>query len=142
MLLASWRHSRSAFDGDAKIEFNGITTGYSNRVLYGNGSGASSFSQSQILLLGNAGTSTSNTFSNNLAYIANYTSSSNKSVSLDLVIENNATSTSMGIEGALWSNTAAITSLLVTGISGNLVAGSMFSLYKITKGSDGITTVS
>jgi hypothetical protein len=142
VLLSSWRHSGSTTDAGATLEFNGITTGYSNRILFGNGSAASSFSESRILWLGNGGISTANTFGNNLAYIPNYTSSSNKSVSTDFVIENNATATGMGIGAGLWSDTAAITSLLITGLSGNLVAGSMFSLYKITKGSDGIVTVS
>jgi hypothetical protein len=141
VLVASWRHSRSAVDGDAKIEFNRVTNGYSNRVLYGNGSGTSSFSQSQILLLGSAGSSTANVFSNNLAYISNYTSLANKSVNLDLVTENNSASVSLGIEAATWANTAPITSIRITAISGNIVANSSFSLYGIKSGSDKVTQI-
>ena len=43
----------------------------------------------------------------------------------------------------LFSNTSPITSITLTSQSGeNLVVGSTVSLYKITKGSDGIVTVS
>jgi len=139
VLVANWRHSRAATDGDAKIEFNGSTSGYSNRILYGNGSGTSSFSQSQILLLGSGGSATANTFSNNIAYIINYTSSGNKAISSDLVTENNATSVSLGLEAATWANTTSITSMRITSISGNIVANSSFSLYGIKRGSDGQT---
>jgi hypothetical protein len=44
---------------------------------------------------------------------------------------------------SLWSSTAAITSLAFSDISAaNYLAGSTISLYKITKGTDGIVTTS
>ena len=76
-------------------------------------------------------------------YIPNYTGSTNKSISVDSVTENNATNNLMNIQAGLWSNTAAITSILFTSdTAGGFLAGSTISLYKITKGSDGIVTTS
>jgi phage-related tail fiber protein len=90
--------------------------------------------------------STANTFGSLSLYLLNYTSSSNKTFSVDYVDENNDTTTSRGIRAGLWSNTAAITSLTFTlgGVPGsdNFPQNCTFSLYKITKGSDGIVTTS
>jgi hypothetical protein len=85
---------------------------------------------------------TANTFSNGSLYIPNYTSSSNKSISEDTVSENNATDGRLKINAALWSNSAAITSMTFEAFTGNFATGSTISLYKITKGSDGIVTTS
>jgi hypothetical protein len=44
-------------------------------------------------------------------YIPNYAGSSNKSVSIDAVTENNATAAEANLVAGLWSSTAAITSI-------------------------------
>lgn len=75
---------------------------------------------------------TASTFSSNEIYIPNYTSSNAKSFSVEYVTENNATAGYNGFTAGLWSQTAAITSLsFARATSGNLVAGSTFSLYGI-----------
>ena len=89
----------------------------------------------------NKSTYTANTFGNSVIYIANYAGSTYKSFSKDSITENNATAADQGVGAGLWSNTAAITSLSLT-VTSNMVAGSTFSLYGITKGSDGIVTTS
>lgn len=132
---------------DLALRFNGSTTGYSNRQLQGNGSAVASaapFSDRIWLGYTNPSFYTSNTFGNSIAYIPNYTAAVNKSVSGDTVMENNATSAFQFITAGLWSNTAAITSVNVSidfG-TGNFAIGTTVSLYKITKGSDGIVTTS
>jgi hypothetical protein len=64
-------------------------------------------------------------------------------MSVDAVNENNATSAQQEIRAWLWSETSAITSLTISAIGANqMVAGTTISLYKITKGSDGIVTTS
>ena len=108
------------------LTFNGSTTGYSEKLLYGTGSVAGSASNSgagfvwvfETVL----STYTANTFSNNEIYIPNYTSSNNKSVSADNVQENNATGSNQYLVAGLWSNTAAITSI-------NIASGSSFDQY-------------
>jgi hypothetical protein len=77
---------------------------------------------------------TANTFSNTEFYIPNYTSSVAKSVSINGVGENNATQSAQAITAALWTGTAAITSVTILPSSGNTIAQhSTASLYIITK---------
>ena len=123
------------------ISFNGSTANLSGRWLAGDGStvGSGSFRPFGLSAANNA---TASTFSNGQIYVPNYTSSSNKSVSLDTVNENNATRARQNIDAGLWSDSSAITQFTITSAAGNLVAGSTVSLYKITKGSDGIVTTS
>jgi hypothetical protein len=147
VLVTSLRSNRSGPDTEdsVKIEFNGVTTGYSGRWLRGDGANtnSSTFSTAFFLQNQNAGGTTSNTFSNASVYIPNYTSSNNKSLSVDTVNENNATTAWALIVAGLWSNTAAITSLTLTPNVGTaLVQYSSATLYGITKGSDGIVVVS
>jgi hypothetical protein len=113
-----------------KIRFNGTTTNLSTRYLYGSGSAAASYTEgSNIYGYETASTYTANTFSNSEIYIPNYTSSNVKSVSVDAVTENNATTAEMALFAGLWNNTAAITSVQLVSNTGNFVANSTFSLY-------------
>ena len=129
------------------LEFNGVTSGYAERGLEGNGSSAAAFSNagggtkiySGVI---NWNTSTANTFSSFSFYIPNYAGATNKSVSIDQVTEDNGTTSWQTILAGLWANTSAITSTRFFVTTGNLAIGTTISLYKITKGSDGIVTTS
>ena len=126
------------------ISFNGSTSNFSAIYLFGNPALGSPV-QTGILAryIGSvASGNTANTFNSTSIYIPNYSGSRNKSYSVDNATENNATSANMNIIGGTWSDTAAITSLALTTITTSWVAGSTVSLYKITKGSDGIVTTS
>jgi hypothetical protein len=145
VVLFSARTADTAAGPAGQIFFNGSTAGLSERSLEGDGSGRSSFTTS----FGYAGTinwtgTTANTFSSSAIYIPNYTGSTNKSFSVDSVTENNATLSVQTITAGLWSNTEAITSITLrrNGATFDLLAGTTASLYKITKGSDGIVTTS
>jgi hypothetical protein len=143
VILASLRSARSDTDDPIVIELNGSAANFSGRELYGNG--ASVFTTTRTNFVGYipAVSFTSNTFGNLAMYFPNYAGSTNKSFSTDTVTENNGTTSYQEILASLWSNTAPITSMLFkSGTSNNLVAGSTISLYKITKGSDGIVTTS
>jgi hypothetical protein len=146
VVVCALRANASAVNDNPIFRFNGIATNYSYRVLRGTGSATSSYSGgTTFFFLGesNGNSSTSNTFSNQTVYIPNYTASTNKSVSIDSVMENNSTEAYQNIIAGLWSNTAAITSILFQSVdSHNLLAGSTISLYGILKGSDGIVTTS
>lgn len=114
VILASIRTTNGTPNTDMAMRFNGSTSGYSNRQLYGTGSQALSnapFSDRIYIGSGNGNGATSNTFGNQLIYIPNYKTSNNKSVSTDAVSENNGTTAFMNLVAGLWSNSAAITSI-------------------------------
>lgn len=121
---------------------NGNTSNLSYKLLRGDGAAASSFSLPRNYV--NADTSTANTFGNLSLFIPNYASSNPKSMSSDFVGENNATNSYAGIQATLWNDTTAISSLTLDAAA----SGAIFkqyttaSLYGITAGSDGVTTVS
>lgn len=146
-LLVSARLSSTNSEG-LFVEFNGSTSGYSARDLYGTGSSAASsvnpYGITSKLFIGSQASSaqTSSTFNNTSVYIPNYTSSNAKSVSTENVMETNATATNMDVLAGLWTGTAAITSIVITSNNGNLVQYTSATLYGILKGSDGVTTVS
>jgi len=148
LVVCSLRSSNS-LDGQnygaATLAINGSTANLTRRNLIGLGSGTpESYSGTSISVLTNGSTSTANTFTNSSVYFPNYAGSTNKSMSFDLVMENNGTLAFQEIMAGLWSQTTAISSLTFTasGSGATLVAGSTISLYKITKGSDGIVTTS
>jgi hypothetical protein len=127
--------------GDSALQFNGSSSGYSGRYLYGaTGSGVGVGTEGTsayniVRIQSNDGTA--NTFSNTNINILNYASSAPKLVSYDSVSENNGTSSIQTIAAELWSDTAAITSLGMS--TSNFAQYSSFSLYGITKGSGGAT---
>jgi hypothetical protein len=139
-ILASLRSSADTF---LSIRFNGSTSNYTNRQLRGETPSVNSISRTDDYVGNTAPVSvTANTFGSHSTYIPNYAGSTNKSFSIDSVTENNATDAFQALTAGLWSDTSAITSVrfAIFGGGGNLVAGSTISLYKITKGSDGIVT--
>jgi hypothetical protein len=127
---------------DLYISLNGSTSGFTSRALEGQGAAASSSTVARYLGTINGAAQTANTFGNVSLYIPNYSGATNKSFSVDAVTENNATTAIQTIAAGLWSNTAAITSVAFTPTGGSLLADTIISLYKITKGSDGIVTTS
>jgi len=130
----------NAVDG-IRLAFNGSNAS-SARRLYGSGTTVTSDTTNGHPFFDSA-TNTSNTFGNSTIYITNYTGSTNKLFSVDGANETNATQSYQGISAGLWSNTAAITEIAVSAETAtNLQVGSIISLYKITKGSDGIVTTS
>lgn len=118
-----------------KIEYNGSTSSYTRRQLVGDGSAASSYSGSDGFIgYVNASTYTANAFASGSIYIPNYTSSNYKSASGDTVSENNATTGIQSMTAHLWSNTAAITSIKLSDLSGaaSFVQYSTATLYGVT----------
>jgi len=131
-VVMSVRATRSGAVTDImNVSFNGTSTNESSRRLEGNGSSASSASNSLLLAYQASSTdATANTFGNAEFYIPNYTSSNFKSASNDGVSENNGTTAYAGFAANLWSNTAAITSITFTPDAGSdFVQYSSFSLY-------------
>jgi hypothetical protein len=142
-VFISARSTRSATSDGFYLTVNGSTAKLTSRYLEGNGSSAASGTENRLVGTLSAATSTANTFASNSIYFPNYTGSTNKSYSVDAVNENNATSAGQIIIAGLRSQTAAITSLTFSpSVGPNLAIGTTASLYKITKGSDGIVTTS
>lgn len=151
LLVTSLR--ASGVSGNSWVQYmlrlNGSTTGYSERVLYGAGSGSgasvSNTTQTGLVFqwIPDEG-ATSSTFGNASFYIPNAQSSAAKSVSVDSVTENNATSAIANISAGLWNNSAAITSISLIDLTtlGGFPSGSSVTLYGITAGSSGGVTVS
>lgn len=136
LLVTSLRtdNDPDGFDyGVANVQFNGSVANYSSIRLLGTGDAVDSTSAANFTFVVNGSGSTANTFSNDQFYISNYTSSAAKSVSTEQVWENNLTRADAAIRAMLWDNTAAISSIAVNALSsGNFVAGSLASLYKIS----------
>ena len=107
----SMRGSRSAVYDTVNLTFNG-STGFSSKLLQGNGSTAGSYNYANNIYVDLEGNSaTASTFSNAEFYIPNYAGSTYKSVSIDGVGETNGTTAYTNLSAGLWSNTAAITSV-------------------------------
>jgi hypothetical protein len=120
------------------LTFNGSTSSYSAIRLNGNGASASSNSSSSAsaidgIVISGSG-DTSSTFGNTEFYIPNYAGSSNKSVSIDNVTENNGSTAFARLIAGLWGNSAAITSITLTasGVE-TFVQYSTATLYGVSK---------
>lgn len=140
LIKFSARNSGSNGYDNLKLSFNGTPSGtsYSGRVLahYTTGvlSQTSSSADSFIYQYTSGANATSNTFANGEIYLPNYTSSNYKSISADSVSENNSGSTystTGGFGAGLWSNTAIISSIVLTASTGNFETNSSFYLYGI-----------
>jgi hypothetical protein len=114
------------------LRFNSATTNFSDRWVYGTGSGALSTTNNNIDFLINRSSNTANIFGNTEIYIPNYRSSNNKSVSIDTVAEDNATLAYTLLSAGIWSNTAAITSIQILASTGNIAQYSTAYLYGIS----------
>lgn len=137
-LVLSARSDYSGQSDEAYLKLNGSSASiYSWRMVYGTVGTAASASDSaegygiagiQI----DAATSTANVFANGEIYIPNYASADYKSVLMEHCTENNG-SANLKLIAGLWSSTAAITSLSLSGQLGNFVQYSTASLYGILK---------
>jgi hypothetical protein len=146
-LVISSRNTGANTERDIFLQFNGSSSNYSVRRLYGDGGSAFSdvfTSGADALRIGFAsGTNqTANTFGSIKVTISNYTRPTVKSVSSDSVTENNATRALQSIHAGLWNDTSAINSLTLQLILSQVFAQhSSASLYGIRRGSDGRTEV-
>jgi hypothetical protein len=139
-LVLAARSSRGG-ENQVKIEFNGSTSGYTSRSLYGSSGSTASNSTTSIWQNAMSDSSqTANTFGSGSFYILNYTGSTDKSVTMDSASENNGVAVYQFLTGGIWANSAAITSIVLSGLNGeNFVQNTCASLYGITKGSGGAT---
>jgi hypothetical protein len=114
------------------ISFNGSTSNFSGRYLEGSGLGSGSGSFARFVGVDNSLNSTGSTFSNNMVYISNYAGSNYKPFSADSAQENNQTQAQQTLNGGLWSQGTAITSVTITPANGSYVQYSTAYLYGIS----------
>jgi hypothetical protein len=130
-------------NGGLRIRVNGGTANLSTRLLYGNGSSAASGTDTTYVGTVTNSNQTANTFGSTALYFPNYAGSTAKSFSGELVDETNATTATQWVTAGLFNSTSPITAIEFSGDgAGNFVQYSSATLYGITKGSDGIVTVS
>jgi hypothetical protein len=126
ILVTNVTHSANA-EIDLTIRFNGDSGANYNRVaMTGNGSAAASFAQTSnngAELLG-----ASTTISGAITQVMDYSATDKHKT---VLFRGNLTAGRVSATAARWANTAAITSLSVSVLSGNYAIGSTFSLYGI-----------
>lgn len=135
VIKVSVRNSAAAIYDNLLVKINGVTTSQSNRSILGVGSGTpSSVSDTPIYGLAVVGNNaTASTFSNVEIYIPNYASTTtNKSVSIDGVTENNATAAGATLIAGLYASNTAVTSVVLAPNSGTFSQYSTAYLYGVS----------
>jgi hypothetical protein len=117
------------------IKVNGVTTSQSFRDILGSGSGTPTSISDTPLYTASIpyALATASTFSNISIYIPNYAGSTNKSISIDAVGENNATAGRNQLMAGLYASSSPVTSISFTMNQGNLAQYSTATLYGIKK---------
>jgi hypothetical protein len=141
MIVHSMRGANASTIGTVDITFNNSTSGYTNRSIFGTSTIVYAYTYTTLQYLwggyyqGNS--TTSNTFGNGQIYIPNYANSTLvKSAIIDQVSENNATTSDAAmatINGGLWNNTAAITSVKLKNEYADWMQHSTATLYGIKR---------
>lgn len=135
-ILTSIRTSRTASKyGNMKITFNTSTSNITGRFLRQFDTSTESFSTTAVEWGAPTAATTASTFGNAIIYIPNYAGSTNKSVLVDSVIEDNSTTAFNYLSVGLWSQTTAITglSLYTSDASSDIAQHSTAVLYGISK---------
>lgn len=149
LLVFSTRSSQAGYSfDDIALRFNGDSgANYEQHVLRSRDSVTAAFSgtATRIDIYGSpAGSATPGVFGAGQAYIVNYAGNTHKAVMTQGFSEtNNANSVQGGIVAGKWKNVNPITSISIFSLNGwTLLQYSSATLYGVTAGSDGTTTVS
>jgi hypothetical protein len=131
-IVVSSRTDRAAVPDYIGIKPNGSSANLSLRILEGYNGSVSSGTDTYIYGYCPGASATASTFGNMQFYIPNYRSSNYKSVSVESNVENNASTGGNWMTAGLWSNTAAITSVVLYPVLGsNFVQYSTAYLYGV-----------
>lgn len=114
-IVISGRSDFGQHYGGGTLRFNGDSSAYSYRRIYGDtttvGSSAGAAAAGIIDWDVNGAPTTANTFGNTQIYIPNYASSNFKCAMIDYTVENNAAAAINGLHVGMWSSTAPISSI-------------------------------
>jgi hypothetical protein len=135
-IVVSARITNASINEYVVVKLNSSTTNYYDISAFGNGASTGAAGNSNtvagVYWLGTpAASTTANTFGNAEIYIPNYTSSNYKTMSIDAVSENNATTAYQFLVSGSLRNVSAVSSITLTPTAGSLAAYSTFSLYGI-----------
>jgi hypothetical protein len=144
-IVVSCRTNRADVKDYIAVRPNGSTSNDSSRTLSGDGSSASSDTESAVILVATTGgTATASVFGNADIYIPNYTSANNKSIYMDGVGENNATESRAQLSAGLWADTTAISSLDLVPFIGTLFSqystATLYGIANVTASSSAYAT--
>jgi hypothetical protein len=128
-IVVSARSTNADIDDHLFVKPNNSASNMTQIWLRGSGSAASSSTSVRFAIPG--ATSTASVFGNTELYIPNYTSANFKSFSGETVQETNATEAYQYLCAFLWSDTAAITSLVLDLSNGNFAQYSTATLYGV-----------
>ena len=138
ILKISARSDRpSIFNDYMNISFNGNTTGYTSRIMYGTGTSVASYTETsasapRYLAELPASTATTSVFGSVEVSILNYTSSNYKNFHAEGVLEHSTSAAVLSLVTGYWSNNSSITSITIgLGVGTNFLANSTFTLYGI-----------
>lgn len=125
---------RNQDSADTVITFNGSSANVSSKYIYGTGSAmGGATAASNIYSLATRSSNTSNTFASGEIYITNYASTSNsKSISKDVVTENNSTEAFQYLTAGLFSSNSAISTVTIAPTTGLFDQNSTAYLYGIS----------
>jgi hypothetical protein len=135
-LIVNYSTRANANTNYLTLKFNGSSSGYSDKAIYGDGStagGTGNTGGAYTYGMNNNSTYTASSFASGSFYISNYASSNSKVVSNDSVQETNATQAYAWLQASLWANSAPINSITLTSLSGSFVQYSTATLYGIRK---------
>jgi hypothetical protein len=151
LIRYSLRHTTAAVD-PGNFYFNNDTAGnYGMKLLLSDGANYGSFSNASYLaqynnwsgIFLNPSSATAGIFNNIEVYIPDYASTNRyKPVNVMCVNENNATGAFTSTSAGIWNSNSAINAITITSSTGLIAQYSSATLYGITAGSDGVTTVS
>lgn len=142
----SLRFARSAVDTPWGVKFNGSASSFASRLLFAFPTGTPG-SQAPTAYVGwaNAASNTANTFTTVAMTIFDYASSTeHKSFNTISTQENNGTSVGLSHSTMSWLSTSPITSIEIydQATGSNIMPYSSVTIYGVSVGSDGTTTVS
>lgn len=132
LLIVTSLRSGSGSTKNISITLNGQTSGISSLYLYGDGQNASAGGTDGGRVIGySAPTSATLSWTNNYAYIPDYTSSKEKNISIDAALEQNQSNNALILSAMTWTGTSAITSISLSIASGLYAQHSTATLYGI-----------
>lgn len=133
IVVGSCRFVRATNGGTMNINFNGSSSNLTEKNLWGTGSAVSAGTDVGLVALVPGANTSANVFSNFQLYVPNYTSSNNKSWSVEFVSENNASAGYDGFVAGLWSSTSVINAIkFLDNGAGNIDVYSTFYLYGVS----------
>lgn len=130
----SVRFSNASIYANTVLRFNGSTSNYTMIRLYGDGSSASTYSNTDIFDVAPGAQATASSFNNAEFYITNYSSSNSKSVYGDAAMETNSTTAQLLLTAGKWADSSPITSISLGNTGYNLAQFSSATLYGVSNG--------